>query len=262
MDIALKPPQAVRKLCAVTPASMQRLRSVASRLPEDRWSEPAAYFGGVDKVNYTHVSFHFPVTRNKPYSEYSIYPVAQELRPWIEPILLDIISRYNYSDEPLPPAPGCLDTSIPRLMFARLGPRTKQNAHIDRGFSSIVPHKIHVPLTDGDGDSALYLADVPESDTLKGKGKPRVYESLFPHRLAAGYAYEVDNLRPHYAENWGNAERLHLIFEFLPHNVSGVHVNVSAPTTNSNKNKDMSAAEHETRRVERDKHWEDFTLEL
>ena len=58
------------------------------------------------------------------------------------------------------------------------------------------PHKIHVPVQTNEG-AFLHLGN-----------------SAF--HLQEGQAYEVNNNIPHYAENNGTEDRIHLIFEYYP----------------------------------------------
>merc|ERR1712187_669692 len=98
--------------------------------------------------DYKQVSLHFVKVRSEEYGSYLMYPIAKQAHSWIEPILLKIASRYNYSSGvPRIPGAGFVTSSFPRLMLARLGPGSTQMKHVDSGGSSAIPHKIHIPLS-------------------------------------------------------------------------------------------------------------------
>merc|ERR1711937_1109615 len=100
--------------------------------------------------NYTEVAFHFPTRLSSP--NYQIYPQANEVHAWIEPILLNITSRYNYREEQhFKQKSGYLRTNFPRLVLARLNPGARQKRHRHLSISSQLPHRINVPLSDGGG---------------------------------------------------------------------------------------------------------------
>lgn len=163
----------------------------------------------------------------------------------VEPLLLNITQRYNYVTE-MPAEPGFLTKSFPRLMLARLGPGHKQSAHVDLGSSSIVPHKIHIVLSDAAG-KAVFAQRPPSGRGQGGKGGKgqgsrqeetsvgqgaRQEETFVESVLQAGYAYEVNNLLSHYAINRGTTPRTHLLVEYLPRDVGSEWIdNRSGPMT-------------------------------
>lgn len=82
---------------------------------------------------------------------------------------------------------------VSKAMFARLLAGHKIDLHIDGAGSNLRTHKIHVPLTTNPG--ALFLSG----------------EEGF--HLAAGRAWEVNNISSHGGINSGSEDRIHFIFE-------------------------------------------------
>jgi len=229
---ALKPADNVRKLCVVDPENLRRLRDAADAFPEEAWKEPAAKFG---KGDYNMVTLHFVEDRDQAYSPYTIFPAARQLHSWIEPILLNVTARYKYAEAPSPQRPGYLNRSIPRLMFARLGPYQKQARHVDLGLSSNIPHKLHIPLDDGNGLAPLVIGDDA-------------------YYLEVGYAYEVHNQRSHHAINYGPQTRLHLIFEYLPDDVGSTWTTDENPISQTEFQRRMAEQVHAMTPEQRKEH--------
>lgn len=216
---ALKPAsrgRAVEPLCQIDPAMIDRLQRLAVELPADAWNKPQAKFSAGNKLEYDQAVFHFPMNRTEFLGRYSIFKYASWVHDWIEPFLLNITRRYNYTEEPVPQSEGYLLTSIPRLFLARLFPQQKQMTHVDTGGSSVGPHKIHVPLV-GESQSVLMI-------------KSRAKGGFTPYSMPVGFAYEVNNQVAHYAENQGTEPRIHLIFEYLPLDIGSNRTDAIAPT--------------------------------
>ncbi|MGH3869891.1 MAG: aspartyl/asparaginyl beta-hydroxylase domain-containing protein, partial [Pseudonocardiaceae bacterium] len=68
--------------------------------------------------------------------------------------------------------------------------------HVDSNPSSLVPHKVHVPLITN--PNVTFVIDDER------------------HHLAVGRAYEINNLLVHSVENAGDLDRVHFIFEIYP----------------------------------------------
>ena len=80
-------------------------------------------------------------------------------------------------------------------MLAKLQPGQIIDRHIDKQKSNFITHKIHIPIQTN-----------PEA-------KFCVKDKSF--HLQEGYAYEVNNIVSHGAENNGKQPRIHLIFEIF-----------------------------------------------
>lgn len=212
--LAVKPPGGVRVLSRVGEEDMQRLRDLMDELPSDAWRLPNAGFGQDQRVlNYTQAVFHFPEDRFVEFAPYQIFKLAPMVHKWIEPMLLKIAQKYSYEQELVPAAPGFLRKSVPRLLLASLGPDMRQSAHIDLGASSLRPHKIHVPVIE------------PIKATLGIKGASGIQKFHLP----VGYAYEVNNLHRHFAENLADERRVHLIFEYMPVDIGSTETDEIGP---------------------------------
>ena len=116
------------------------------------------------------------------HSDRPVWPKWSDL---IEPIMATAVQPYGYSQG-----------EHPRIMLAKLAAGQRIERHIDGAPAARFPHKIHVPVQTNEG-AFLHLGN-----------------SAF--HLQEGQAYEVNNNIPHYAENNGTEDRIHLIFEYYP----------------------------------------------
>jgi aspartyl/asparaginyl beta-hydroxylase (cupin superfamily) len=80
-------------------------------------------------------------------------------------------------------------------MFAKLRAGGNIKAHKDGNAAATFPHKIHIPIQTNE-KVAFFV-------------NPKIYH------FEKGKAYEVNNLAPHYVENLGEKDRIHLIFEYF-----------------------------------------------
>lgn len=105
----------------------------------------------------------------------------------LEPVLAQAVRGYGY-------ARGL----FPRVMLARMPAGGVIHPHIDANPAAKWPHKIHVPLTTNAGVVSHF-----------GGAE---------HHFPVGEAVEVNNLGPHWVRNGGDADRIHLIFEYYDAN--------------------------------------------
>jgi hypothetical protein len=179
----------VRRLCSVPNESID---AVNGRLKEqlescsDYWEQNDAAKPNKDLVfagNTQHIVFGFPVT---PLSvkQARRYPAWLDWSDVIQP-LIDLVT----------PLYGYREGRVNRIMLARLRAGAQIPKHIDADPSARLPHKIHVPLTTN----------------------PRVelWEENAKYHLAVGGAYEVNNRIAHGGANFGDEDRVHLIFDYL-----------------------------------------------
>jgi hypothetical protein len=82
---------------------------------------------------------------------------------------------------------------FPKVMLARLAAGSVIDPHRDGAGSNLHTHKIHIPIQTN--EKAVFWVNE---------------ESFF---LKEGVAYEVNNIVLHGVENFGNEDRIHLIFE-------------------------------------------------
>jgi hypothetical protein len=113
------------------------------------------------------------------------YPGWDVLAHLAMPIIEKIV-RENY------PTGG----AIIRAMVANLVKGGLIDVHYDAAPSFAVGHRIHVPLQTNDG--VVF--------TIDGN----------PYKLGVGQAYELNNLLYHSVVNEGDADRYHLIFDYVP----------------------------------------------
>jgi hypothetical protein len=85
---------------------------------------------------------------------------------------------------------------IIRLMIVSLHPNSSVAPHIDDLPVLILSHRVHIPIiTDA---SVVFV----------------VGNQVAP--MSEGRIIEINNQRPHYVVNSGNADRIHLIFDYVP----------------------------------------------
>ncbi len=173
-------PESVRELGAVDIAKIQPL--IVS-LPENLWNvEDAKKKNRFSCFHHTrHIVFRFIVENRDP-RVFESYPIWDIWRPMLEPLFHQIIAPYGFK-EPV----------FPKVMLARLAAGAEIDRHVDGAGSNLLAHKIHIPIQTNPGA------------TLTSNG--------LSHHLEEGFAYEVNNIAPHAAENRGDADRIHLIFE-------------------------------------------------
>ena len=173
-------PARVRPLGAV---GVGELRRRVARLSETVWRrEDAAKENDFPCFHHTrHVIFRFIAGNRDPRRFYS-HPIWALWQPMLVPVLARAAAPYGYADP-----------VYPKVMLARLAAGHGIDRHVDRGGSNPFVHKVHLPL---ETNPRAVL-------TVDGKD----------FHLAAGRAWEVNNLAPHGAFNGGEADRIHLVFE-------------------------------------------------
>lgn len=105
-------------------------------------------------------------------------------RDLLQPVIDAAVRPYGYADP-----------RVPKAMFARLSAGKVIDRHSDGAGSNLEAHKIHVPL----------VTNIQARFCVGDEG----------FHLERGRAYEVNNLRPHGAENLGGEDRIHFIFELF-----------------------------------------------
>ena len=173
-------PATVRRLARVDPSA---LAAVVGRLSDEAWRlEDSAKENDYACFHHTrHVVFRFIAGNRDPRDFYS-NPGWHVWRRWLEPLMDRAASAYRFR-RPV----------FPKAMLARLEAGRRIDVHTDGAWSNPLVHKIHIPLQTN--PRAMLVVD-----------GVRVH-------LAAGYAWEVNNLVPHGVFNGGARDRIHLIFE-------------------------------------------------
>lgn len=173
-------PATVRDLGAV---DVEALRAHVERLSEKVWR----LADGVKENTFfcfhhtRHVIFRF-IDGNRNPRRFRSYPIWSVWQRLLLPVMARAAAPYGYA------APV-----YPKAMLARLAAGHGIDAHVDGAGSHPFVHKIHVPLR-----------TAPEA-VLSVNGED--------FHLAAGHAWEVNNLVPHGAFNGGERDRIHFIFE-------------------------------------------------
>ena len=172
----------VRELGAV---NISDVKASIMKIPEEIWeTEDKAKpnkFTELDKAH--HIVFRF-VKNMQVCTEYYDRPIWNDWKDMLQPILDEAVKPYGYEHG-----------EYSRIMLARLEAGGEIKAHKDGNRAATFPHKIHIPIQTN--DKAFFFAN------------PNIYY------FKEGHAYEVNNLAVHYAENGGEEDRIHLIFEYF-----------------------------------------------
>lgn len=166
------------------PVDIAALRAAVLALPEDVWAaENAGKPNKFEALGTTrHIVFRF-IDSPRDWRGSHDRPAWVQWRDLLEPVLGQAIRDYGY-------ARGM----FPRVMLARMPPGGVIHPHIDANPAAKWPHKIHVPLTTNPGVVSFFGGQ--------------------EHNFPVGEAVEVNNLGPHWVRNDGDADRIHLIFEY------------------------------------------------
>ena len=173
-------PDSVRRLGEVPVAV---LAGLVSRISEKAWAkEDAGKENDFAVFHHTqHVIFRFISGNRNPEQFYS-NPAWDVWKGALEPVMHAAIKPYGFR-KPV----------FAKAMLARLLAGHAIDRHRDGAGSNLRCHKIHVPLVTN-----------PEATFLIGNTH---------YHLDRGYAWEVNNIKPHGARNLGQEDRVHFIFE-------------------------------------------------
>lgn len=165
------------------PVDISGLLKLVERVSERAWAaEDAKKENAFPCFHHTrHIVFRF-IPGNNDARDYYSNPGWAVWQTTLAPILDAATAGYGFE------APA-----FPKVMLARLAAGHRIDPHYDGAGSNLQTHKIHVPLITN-----------PEARFLAG-GRSM--------HLAAGNAYEVNNIGEHAASNDGTQDRIHLIFE-------------------------------------------------
>ncbi len=166
------------------PVDIAALKAAVLAIPEDTWDAENAdkpnRFEALDRTR--HIVFRFVDSTRDWRGSHDRAQWAQ-WRALLEPVMHQAVADYGYANG-----------IFPRVMFARMGPGGEIKPHRDANAAAKWPHKIHVPLLTN--DKVTFFID--------GTG----------YRLPEGEAAEVNNMCLHAVRNNGDADRIHLIFEY------------------------------------------------
>lgn len=171
----------VRELVAVDISSLQQ---DILNLSQETWkAQDEAKPNKFEKLGRTeHIVFQF-VRDYDNHLDVVDYPIWQEWKDKIKPILETVVEPYGYKQG-----------GFSRIMLAKLPPGGKINLHIDPYQSSNFTHKIHIPIQ-------------TNPDVEFWVGRKRYY-------FLEGHGYEVNNKALHGGINRGSTDRINLIFEY------------------------------------------------
>jgi hypothetical protein len=180
MPPIVKKPGAVQRL---GPVPIDRLTRIASRLTDEAWAnEDAVKENDFVVFHHTqHLIFRF-IRGNRDPEDFYTNPAWDVWKNELEPVMESAIESYGFA-KPV----------FAKAMLARLKAGHEIDRHRDGAGSNLRCHKIHVPLVTN-----------PQATFQVGEE--------FYH-LEPGYAWEVNNIKPHGARNLGEIDRVHFIFE-------------------------------------------------
>jgi len=154
-------------------------------IPDSVWDEqnqdkPNKFY---ELSDTKHIVFKFVHELNDCTKFYE-FPIWNEWRGIIQPLLNEAVKPYGYTNG-----------QFSRIMLAKLKAGGSVKAHKDGNEAATFPHKIHIPVVTN--PNVTFFVN------------PKLYH------FEVGQAYEVNNLAVHYAENAGDEDRIHLIFEYF-----------------------------------------------
>jgi len=154
-------------------------------IPESLWDEqnknkPNNFY---EFYHTKHIIFKFVHDLNDCTKSYE-FPIWKDWKDKILPVLEEAVKPYGYTNG-----------EFSRIMLAKLSAGGNIKAHKDGNAAATFPHKIHIPIQTN--EKVMFFVNPKSYYFEKGKG------------------YEVNNLAPHYVENMGDQDRIHLIFEYF-----------------------------------------------
>jgi hypothetical protein len=132
-----------------------------------------------------HIVFRFPDSYPHSHRSASYTELWDDWAALLKPVIAIVGERY-----------GFVEWTTSKIMLSSLRAHAQVPRHVDANPSSLVPHKVHVPLVTNPGVTFV----------IEGER----------HHLPIGRAYEINNLLVHAVENVSDLERVHLIFEIYP----------------------------------------------
>lgn len=178
-------PHKTKGIRELGPVDISSIQSDILSIPEEVWNledeKKPNKFNELHKAR--HIVFRF-VKNMEVCTDYYDKPIWDEWKDRILPVLNEAVAPYGYENG-----------EFSRIMLARLEAGGEIKAHKDGNQAATFPHKIHIPILTN----------------------PKVFFFANPkiHYFELGHAYEVNNLGVHYAENGGDEDRIHLIFEYF-----------------------------------------------
>lgn len=129
-----------------------------------------------------HIVLKFPDSYPHSHEPASYTPLWPEWSQAVNPLIDLAAERYGFEDY-----------ATSKIMLSMVRAHGSVPPHADTNPSSVVPHKVHIPLV-----TAPEVKFLVEGDE---------------YEMAVGRAYELNNLLTHSVENGSDIDRIHLIFE-------------------------------------------------
>ncbi len=176
----VKKPRFIKELGAV---DINAIKKSIEKISEKTWNlENQRKENDFDCFHHTrHVIFRF-IEGMRDHRVFYSNPIWSVWEPSLLPILDKVIKSFEFGK-----------AEFPKVMLARLQAGASIDSHRDGAGSNLYTHKIHIPIQTNE------------------KAKMIINNKRF--KLEEGQAYEVNNLVSHAVENFGNEDRVHLIFE-------------------------------------------------
>jgi hypothetical protein len=173
-------PEFLRELCQVDTCE---LTALVQRTSETFWNlEDSRKENRFSVFHDTrHIVFRF-IDGNRDHRVFYSNPIWEIWRRFLLPVMDAAAHPYGFRSP-----------AFPKVMLARLSGGSVVDRHTDGAGSNLYTHKIHIPIQTND------------------QAWVTVRDRRF--HLEPGLAYELNNIAPHGAENRGQADRIHLIFE-------------------------------------------------
>jgi hypothetical protein len=175
--------ETVKELGAVDISSIQEDILNLSQEYWDKYDRLKPNSWGVFSRTTQHIVYKFVTDYGAPFPDIVEYPIWEEWKSKLEPVMKAIVEPYGYSE-----------STIGKVMLAKLSAGSKIATHIDDVVESVYPLKIHVPIKTN-----------PHVKMFVGDGT---------YHFQVGKAYEMNNMAMHGVANDGEEDRIHLIFTY------------------------------------------------
>ena len=180
MSFEIEKPNDINQLCAI---DISGVKDKVLKLSDKIWaSENSRKENDFDCFHHTqHIVFKF-ITHREDHKAYHVNRSWYLWEPIFMPIMDQVAEYYGFRN-----------AVFPKAMLARLEAGYEIDPHRDLAEPNRFTHKIHVPISTNP-EVRFFIDD-------------RAYE------LSEGFAYEVNNLKKHAVQNFGDQHRVHFIFE-------------------------------------------------
>ena len=178
--VEVQKPQYIKELGTVDVAALKKL---VDRVSEEVWNkENATKENDFFCFHHTrHIVFRF-IEGQRYHRNFYSNPIWKVWQMMLLPIMKKMVEPYGFRQP-----------EFPKVMLARLEAGHVIDRHVDGAGANLHTHKIHIPLQTN--EKVLFHIDDKSFNLKEGVG------------------YEVNNITSHGVENYGDEDRIHLIFE-------------------------------------------------